>query len=74
MQRRTLVLMPAALALAACGFQLRQQPFTGKISPIGFGVLSESQLLERIATVSAPQAEAMQPTTTQGLALPPEAP
>ena len=26
------------------------QPFTGKISPIGFGVLSESQLLERIAT------------------------
>ncbi len=50
------------------------QPFTGKISPIGFGVLSESQLLERIATVSAPQAEAMQTTTTQGLALPPEAP
>ena len=26
MQRRTLVLMPAALALTACGFQLRQQP------------------------------------------------
>jgi conjugal transfer pilus assembly protein TraF len=50
------------------------QPFTGKISPIGFGVLSESQLLERIATVSAPQAEAMLPTTTQGLALPLEAP
>jgi len=50
------------------------QPFTGKISPIGFGVLSESQLLERITTVSAPQAEAMLPTTTQGLALPLEAP
>jgi len=50
------------------------QPFTGKISPIGFGVLSESQLLERIATVSAPQAEALLPTTTQGLALPLEAP
>lgn len=50
------------------------QPFTGKISPIGFGVLSESQLLERIAVVSTPQAEAMLPTTTQGLALPPEAP
>ena len=50
------------------------QPFTAKISPIGFGVLSESQLLERIATVSAPQAEAMLPTTTQGLALPPEVP
>jgi conjugal transfer pilus assembly protein TraF len=29
------------------------QPFTGKITPIGFGVLSESQLLERIAVVSA---------------------
>ena len=50
------------------------QPFTGKISPIGFGVLSESQLLERIATVSAPQAEALLPTTTQGLAIPQEAP
>lgn len=33
------------------------QPFTGKIMPIGFGVLSESQLLERIATVSAPTSE-----------------
>ncbi|MBL8235668.1 MAG: conjugal transfer protein TraF, partial [Bryobacterales bacterium] len=30
------------------------QPFTGRITPIGFGVLSESQLLERIAVVSAP--------------------
>ncbi len=30
------------------------QPFSGKISPIGFGVLSESQLLERISTVSEP--------------------
>ncbi len=34
------------------------QPFTGDITPIGFGVLSEAQLLERIATVSAPVAEA----------------
>lgn len=50
------------------------QPFTGKISSIGFGVLSESQLLERIAAVSAPQAESMLPTTPQGLALFPEAP
>lgn len=38
------------------------QPFTGKITPIGFGVLSEAQLLERIATVSAPQADAMVPS------------
>ncbi|MBK8336489.1 MAG: conjugal transfer protein TraF, partial [Sterolibacteriaceae bacterium] len=50
------------------------QPFTGKITPIGFGVLSESQLLERIAVVSGPQAEAMLPGTTQRLALPQEAP
>lgn len=50
------------------------QPFTGKITPIGFGVLSESQLLERIAVVSGPQAEAMLPGTTQRLALHQEAP
>jgi len=37
------------------------QPFTGKITPIGFGVLSEAQLLERIALVATPQAEAMLP-------------
>lgn len=37
------------------------QPFTGKITPIGFGVLSEAQLLERIALVSTPQADAMLP-------------
>lgn len=46
------------------------QPFTGKISPIGFGVLSESQLLERIATVASPTGEAMLPSATQRLALP----
>ncbi|EER59408.1 TraF-like protein [Acidovorax delafieldii 2AN] len=46
------------------------QPFTGKISPIGFGVLSESQLLERIATVASPAGEAMLPGATQRLALP----
>ncbi|CAB3697843.1 MAG: conjugal transfer protein TraF [Rhodocyclales bacterium] len=50
------------------------QPFTGKITPIGFGVLSESQLLERIAVVSGPQAEAMLPGTMQRFALPQEAP
>ena len=46
------------------------QPYTGKITPIGFGVLSESQLLERIATVSSPTGEAMLPGATQRLALP----
>jgi len=33
------------------------QPFTGKITPIGFGVLSEAQLVERIAMVAAVPAE-----------------
>jgi conjugal transfer pilus assembly protein TraF len=46
------------------------QPFTRKISPIGFGVLSESQLLERISVVSNPETEAMLPGTPQHLALP----
>jgi conjugal transfer pilus assembly protein TraF len=46
------------------------QPFTGKITPIGFGVLSESQLLERIAAVSAPGYDAMVPSVTRQVALP----
>ncbi|WP_418321386.1 conjugal transfer protein TraF [Piscinibacter sakaiensis] len=29
------------------------QPFTGQITPVGFGVMSEAQLLERISTVSS---------------------
>lgn len=37
------------------------QPFTGKITPIGFGVLSETQLLERITQSSTPQSDAMVP-------------
>lgn len=41
------------------------QPFTGKITPIGFGVLSEAQLLERIALVATPQAEAMLPSASR---------
>jgi conjugal transfer pilus assembly protein TraF len=41
------------------------QPFTGKIIPIGFGVLSEAQLLERIALVATPQAEAMLPGSSR---------
>jgi conjugal transfer pilus assembly protein TraF len=46
------------------------QPFTGKITPIGFGVLSEAQLLERITAVSAPGYDAMVPSTTRQVALP----
>ena len=43
------------------------QPFTGRITPIGFGVLSESQLLERLAIVSTPQGEAMLPGATRNV-------
>ena len=45
------------------------EPFTGKITPIGFGVLSESQLVERIATVAAPGAEALAPSVTRRVSL-----
>jgi conjugal transfer pilus assembly protein TraF len=41
------------------------QPFTGKITPIGFGVLSESQLLERISIVSMDSAESGVPSTSK---------
>lgn len=46
------------------------QPSAGKIVPIGTGVLSESQLLERISIVSSPAGEAMLPSATQHLAVP----
>lgn len=45
------------------------EPFTGKITPIGFGVLSEAQLVERIATVTAPGAEAIVPSVTRRVSL-----
>lgn len=45
------------------------QPFTGKIAPIGFGMLSESQLLERIAIVSNPPSDAMAPSTAKQIPL-----
>lgn len=59
-----------ALKVAQVPAVFLAQPFTGKITPIGFGVLSESQLLERIATVASPVGEAMLPGATQRLALP----
>ena len=41
------------------------QPFTGQITPVGFGVMSEAQLLERISTVaSAPIDNARPPPAT----------
>ena len=73
-QARTDNGIATALKVAQVPAVFLAQPFTGKITPIGFGVLSESQLLERIAAVSGPQTEAMLPGTTQRLALPQEAP
>ena len=46
------------------------QPFTGRITPIGFGVLSEAQLLERISAVTAPGYDAMVPSASRQVALP----
>jgi conjugal transfer pilus assembly protein TraF len=51
-------------------------PQAGTLVPIGFGVLSDAQLLERIATVAAPEIQAPQapqmrlPGPTRPLALP----
>ncbi len=44
------------------------QPFYGTITPIGFGVLSEAQLLERIVAVSEPRYRAMVPSAVHRLA------
>ena len=41
------------------------QPGSGRILPIGFGVLSESELLERIATLTSPDSEKMLPGLRQ---------
>lgn len=46
------------------------EPFSGKITPIGYGVLSEAQLLERIAKVTAPSAVALTPSITRRVSLP----
>jgi conjugal transfer pilus assembly protein TraF len=45
------------------------EPFTGKITPLGFGVLSEAQLLERIGTVATPSFKAMVPSATRHVSL-----
>lgn len=41
------------------------EPRGGRITPIGFGVLSESELLERIFVVSQPDADTLVPSATQ---------
>ena len=40
-------------------------PARGRITPIGFGVLSESELLERLAVVSRPEAAGMLPSASK---------
>ena len=46
------------------------QPFSGVITPIGFGVLSEAQLVERIAIVSAAPAQTSNPIVARQAAAP----
>ncbi len=41
------------------------EPRSGKIVPIGYGVLSESELLERLQVVSQPNADQVVPSATQ---------
>ena len=41
------------------------EPRGGKIAPIGYGVLSESELLERMQVVTQPDADKLVPSTTQ---------
>jgi len=45
------------------------QPFTGRITPLGAGVLSEAQLLERIAAIAAPGFDAMLPSAAKTVSL-----
>jgi conjugal transfer pilus assembly protein TraF len=41
------------------------EPRGGKITPIGYGVLSESELLERVQVVTQPDADKLVPSTAQ---------
>jgi conjugal transfer pilus assembly protein TraF len=45
------------------------EPRTGSVTPLGFGILSEAQLLERITTLSASATEALTPSITQRISL-----
>jgi len=46
-------------------------PGSGRIVPIGYGVLSESELLERLQVVSQPDADRAVPSATRFIAYPP---
>jgi conjugal transfer pilus assembly protein TraF len=41
------------------------EPSSGRIVPIGYGVLSESELLERLQVVSQPNADQVVPSATR---------
>lgn len=45
------------------------QPYSGQITPIGFGVLSESQLLERISTITSPESDRLVPGISRRVTL-----
>jgi conjugal transfer pilus assembly protein TraF len=60
----------AALQVSQVPAVFLAQPASGTITPIGFGVLSESQLLERITIVKSPQTRAMLPGTARQLPAP----
>jgi conjugal transfer pilus assembly protein TraF len=45
------------------------EPFTGKITPIGFGVLAESQLLERVSMLANPTSQALVPGVSRYIPL-----
>jgi conjugal transfer pilus assembly protein TraF len=41
------------------------EPASGRITPVGYGVVSEAELLERIETVTRPDADRMVPSATR---------
>src|SRR5438093_7259463 len=45
------------------------QPYSGLITPVGFGVLSESQLLERITTVATSTSARLVPSVSRRVSL-----
>jgi conjugal transfer pilus assembly protein TraF len=57
----------AALRVSQVPAVYLAQPFTGRIVTLGFGVLSESQLLERIASAAQPHFEATVPSAVRQL-------
>jgi len=55
----------SALGVAQVPALFLAQPFAGRITALGFGVLSDGELLERIATVAAPGGDAIAPAAAR---------